>query len=391
MTSRTAYASPERASTEELRLQVGKVRSEKRIAAALDGVGEMTAVLNRYRQVVYANRAFLDYVSVSDVDEVSGRRAGEILSCLTAGVAPSGCGTGEACALCGATEAVLATQRTGKAATTECRMEVGTGNRRSTLELQVRTTPFEIGGEAFTLLSFTDVSHQKRRAALERVFFHDILNTASGLKAYVDLLKATATDPGSKPLIARLDSICATLVEEIEGQKVLVSAENRTLTVRADLIESIALVQELVAMYEGQDMAKGKALRVAPFSEGAAFISDDALVKRILGNMVKNALEASPVGSTVTVGCERAAGTRGGVRFRVHNEMAMAPTVQRQIFHRYFSTKGPDRGLGTWGMKLLAEQYLGAEVAFVSADGKGTEFSLWLPERPSGFGKTTEA
>jgi signal transduction histidine kinase len=100
------------------------------------------------------------------------------------------------------------------------------------------------------------------------------------------------------------------------------------------------------------------------------------LVARILGNLVKNALEASPAGAEVTVRGE----ARGGhPEFTVHNPGAMPAEVQHQLFQRSFSTKGRDRGLGTYSVKLLAERYLGGRVSFESTPDRGTTFRVELP------------
>lgn len=385
MKSEGASATRDRASIDLVLAQVGKVRAEKQVTAALDGVGEMTAVLNGHRQIVFANSAFLEFTAMADPEGLSGQRTGEILGCVHAALSPGGCGAADACALCGAAGAVLETQRTRHAATAEFRLESTHGRREA--EFRVRTTPFDIDGEPFTLLALRDVSHEKRRGALERVFFHDILNTASGLRAYVDLLRVTATDPDIRPLVAKLEAICATLVEEIEGQRMLVSAENRTLTLRQDLIESLALIRQVAEQFEAQEIAAGKTIRVAPDSEGIVFVSDDSLVRRILGNMVKNALEASPRGSVVSIGCGPSGPAREGVRFTVRNPTPMPTEAQQQVFRRYFSTKGPDRGLGTHGMKLLGEEYLGGEVGFESTEAEGTSFFLLLPGRPPGLAR----
>jgi sensor histidine kinase regulating citrate/malate metabolism len=71
--------------------------------------------------------------------------------------------------------------------------------------------------------------------------------------------------------------------------------------------------------------------------------------------------------------------------FKVHNVGWIEPVIQKQIFRRYFSTKGGDRGLGTWGMKLLAEDYLGGSVSFTTAPEAGITFALTLPLKPRDF------
>jgi signal transduction histidine kinase len=125
---------------------------------------------------------------------------------------------------------------------------------------------------------------------------------------------------------------------------------------------------------------KRRTVVLAPFSEVITLITDDSLTRRILSNMLKNALEGSPEGATVTLGV-RADGEH--VEFRVHNPGAMPENVQRRIFQRSFSTKGEGRGLGTWSMKLLAEDYLGGAVWFSSTPADGTTFFLELPFRPA--------
>jgi sensor histidine kinase regulating citrate/malate metabolism len=54
----------------------------------------------------------------------------------------------------------------------------------------------------------------------------------------------------------------------------------------------------------------------------------------------------------------------------------MPVDVQLQIFQRSFSTKGNGRGIGTYSIKLLTEQYLNGKVSFVSNESEGTRFSL---------------
>jgi signal transduction histidine kinase len=100
---------------------------------------------------------------------------------------------------------------------------------------------------------------------------------------------------------------------------------------------------------------------------------------RVLGNMVTNALEATPTGGTVRLWCRRHGGR---LRFCVHNQGEIPREVALRVFQRHFSTKGGSgRGLGTYAMKLLGERHLGGTVDFETDPAAGTVFRLALPSR----------
>jgi sensor histidine kinase regulating citrate/malate metabolism len=57
----------------------------------------------------------------------------------------------------------------------------------------------------------------------------------------------------------------------------------------------------------------------------------------------------------------------------------MKREIQLQIFQRSFSTKGSGRGLGTYSIKLLTEQYLHGKAWFTSNEVEGTTFFASIP------------
>jgi signal transduction histidine kinase len=346
----------------------------------LDTVGAPTAVLNANREVIYANSGFRELVGARNVEDLCGSRPGEILGCANSA---QGCGESDSCQYCGAAQAIVETQASRQPATRECHITVDAPDRAPAHDLLVRTIPFEISGNFFVLLTLSDISDQKRRQALERIFFHDILNTASSFKVYLDLLRRGTEDPGCLGIISRLAAISDTLQEEIQGQRLMLSAENGTLQVQRELIESHAITLQVIGQVEGLEVAQGRRVVIAPFSESFSFVSDDSLVRRVLTNMLKNALEASPEGASVTIGFGKE--EEGNACFRVHNCGGMDRDVQKRIFSRYFSTRGSDRGLGTWGMRMLAQDYLHGRVSFTSHAETGTTFTFSLPLRPPDF------
>ena len=375
----TEHDLPSLADREDLQSQISKVKMSGLLSHTLDRLQGLILVVNTDRRIVYANKSFLDFLGGRSPGQLCGGRPGEVLHCIHA-ERTGECGGSGACEFCGVLQAIMETQATGTPATREARITSSMAGVMSHFEFLVRTFPFDLDGTPFILVSFRDISEQKKRIALERVFFHDILNTVSSVKVYIDLLKATTKEEGVKKLVLRLEGISKTLMDEIMTQKIMVSAENKSLRPQRNLIESGHMISQVIQQMEEHEAARKKRIVTAPFSETLAFTSDDALLTRVLVNMIKNALEASPEGGTVTVGCRLI--DQGSVGFWVHNSTVIPEHIRSQIFQRYFSTKGEDRGLGTYSMKLLTEEYLKGKVSFESNPEKGTTFTVTLPLTP---------
>jgi len=124
-----------------------------------------------------------------------------------------------------------------------------------------------------------------------------------------------------------------------------------------------------------------KYLYIDKQAENIEFTTDISLLRRIVGNMIKNALEATMPGSAVTVSCSV---SDTEVDFSVHNKSYISKDVQLQLFNRSFSTKGVGRGIGTYSMKLFGEKFLKGKVSFESTREKGTTFFLKVPKRLPG-------
>lgn len=373
----TRFAPAERALPDELGHQVQLFSAGSTPRILLDSVPNVVMVLNKNRQMVYCNRLLLQLLGVPDGCRLYGLRPGELLNCIHSDETESGCGTTEFCSQCGAVRAILASQQ-GRPTVSECRILRKPDQSPQALDLRVWATPLEYEGELFTIFAVNDIEDEKRRLALERIFFHDLLNSAAVVLGATELIPAA--DAESLSEAATLAQQAARrIVEEIEAQKNLLAAENNELDVQLDAVRSLAFLQNVARTFAVHPVASGRLIRVADAAEDITFISDAALLGRVIGNMVKNALEASAPGETVTLGC-RAAGDK--VQFWVHNPGVIPREAQLQIFQRSFSTKGPGRGLGTYSMKLLSELYLHGSVYFESTPAEGTRF---VAEYPSGY------
>jgi len=369
----TSFASSARSGIEALKAQRSETEGSGLFNSIISTMPDLLLVLNGNRQIVYANRAALDFLGVPALERLLGQRPGEAVNCVNAGC-PGGCGTGEKCSTCGAVLAILASQR-GERLTKECRILAKNGNSVNAFDLKVTAAPMEVEGDNFTAFYVSDISHEKRRRALERIFFHDVLNTAGALEGFSEVLAEEEEPQALRGYGGTINRISQRLVEEIVAQRELLKAESGELLPAPKNIQARELLERVVETYRTHEVAKGKEIVVLP-GTAVALDTDETLLFRVLGNLLKNALEASCAGEMVSVGVSA---EEGSAVFSVHNPAVMPKEVMLQVFNRSFSTKGADRGLGTYSIKLLSERYLKGEVGFTSEEGRGTTFTLKLP------------
>jgi signal transduction histidine kinase len=360
---------------ESAKKQAQMFQSFEYLREILDSCPYVAVVLNEQRQIVFFNRALYALTGPVEENRLVGVRWGEALNCVWA-VESEGCGTNEACHTCGAFLAI-GDALEGVYGARECRFTQTVNGKTEWLDLSISISPAIVGDERFLVCTVRDISAEKRKAVLERIFFHDLLNNLTGVELLAQMLKNMVE--GDASIFAQQISACASqLVEEIQSQQLLVAAEKEELAVKPVTLHTGAFVQSTVDRFRLHPVSEGRLIEIDGDSQDIPIYTDDSILRRVLENMVKNALEAAKRGETVRVGC-RDAGQE--VEFWTHNPGQIAESVQLQIFQRSFSTKGAGRGLGTYSMKLLSERYLKGAVSFQSTVSEGTAFIARYPKR----------
>ena len=362
----------ERLGPEEVERQARFLLSIPVFKQVLAVVPQPAVVVNSHRQIVLSNTAFQGLVGAHHGEAILGCRPGEAVDCVHADLTTGGCGTSRACRKCGAFIAMLKGLK-GRTVTHDCTLLCHDGRA---IEARISVQPVQIGHRRYLMMFFTDQTAERRRRVLERVFYHDILNTLGAMSGLVDLLdQRVSSDAEGRRFLALMRHQTDTAIEDIEAQRELASAESHELQVHPQDFCVHDLIVQVVHQYANHPLARQKQVVLREATD--RWMSTDVrLLRRVLGNLVKNALEASRVGQVVTVRAER---SDGGIRFEVHNPTAMTEDVQLQVFKRSFSTRGEGRGVGTYSVKLLTETYLKGKVGFSSAPDSGTTFWFWLP------------
>ena len=100
-------------------------------------------------------------------------------------------------------------------------------------------------------------------------------------------------------------------------------------------------------------------------------------IRQVLANLISNAIDASPVGGTVTITMLDREAQRC---FKVHDEgRGIPPEVMERLFEPFYSTKGDlGNGLGLYISHEIVERH-GGRIEVNTGAGHGTTMSVWLP------------
>ncbi|MCP4290384.1 MAG: HAMP domain-containing histidine kinase [bacterium] len=243
------------------------------------------------------------------------------------------------------------------------------------MKLKDNTEEIIIQDETFLLVTLEDHCKQSQRMLLERTFYHDLLNTAGGMQGLSEFLHEASREE-LPSLTQTVNNMANQLVDEILSQRDLLAAESGELFSENREMHSQEILETTCNTYKNHSNFNFRIINISPEAKNFSFHSDPILVGRILGNMVKNALEGSHDPAPVTLNCGQ---NNSEVWFSVHNLGFIPPDHQRKIFKQSFSTKGSGRGTGTFSMKLFAEKYLKGRIEFKSDAASGTVFKISLP------------
>ncbi|GAB4225401.1 MAG: hypothetical protein Kow0062_27750 [Acidobacteriota bacterium] len=145
-------------------------------------------------------------------------------------------------------------------------------------------------------------------------------------------------------------------------------------------------VEEAVTRHEGAARARGVRLEARVDEPGATISADPEDLRRVLDNLVGNAVKFTPRGGRVSVGL--VPGPRGYVELVVEDTGIGIPGDERdKVFEPFFRGRGardaPGTGLGLAMVRRIVERH-GASIELDSRVGQGTRFVVRWPRAGSG-------
>lgn len=361
----------ERQSKASLKKDYDLVLSNKLATSILNALPIATILLNHERQLIFGNQALLKLLNTTDVKTLIGLRPGEILGCRNVKSGSDGCGTSPSCQVCGALKSINDCLDSGSGCA-----DVTINSSYGPLNIAVKSEIIVIEEHEFILFSIQNISDEKKRLLLERIFYHDILNTAHNVSGMTELLASGEFEDSKEQFLGMLLKSASKLIDEINTHR-LITHENHTEHLsKPVLINSIELFNDMYTEFNSF-MVGDSVFILDNRSEDFNFMANRVLISRVITNMIKNAFEAESEFGKITFGIIPFQGK--GAMIWVNNPSYMDEDIQLQIFNRSFSTKSADRGLGTYSMKILTEKYLKGKIYFTSTKGNGTSFIVEIP------------
>jgi signal transduction histidine kinase len=342
----------------------------------LKALPSIVLLLNLNCQIVYCNKNYFEEVGKNSTHQILGLKPGELLGCIQVQKGME-CGTSNSCRVCGLVNAVHDSQKDSTKILRNAKITaLNNKGKNINIDLRITASPFDFNSITYTLVTINNISRESRIKSLERIFLHDLYDKVSSLKFLLETIVNKVSNSQSHEKLKHSKFLSSEIVEEIDAYRSVLDAEKGDLEINNEKLNSYDATWNAVNNISYHTVAHGKSIEVLEDTERVDFECDAKVLGRILVNMLKNALEETPSGGTVKVSCQKEG---DNLTFWVHNRKEMSDEAKSNVFRHQFSTKGSFRGLGTYSMRLLGEEYLGGEVYFKSNKKQGTTFYFSLP------------
>ena len=253
---------------------------------------------------------------------------------------------------------------------------------RSLLKLKAATDSLED-----TLRKLREV--EKMRDDLMKMIVHDLKTPLTSVLATMEMLADGDFGPVNeqqRKMLSDAESKAEDLLALIGDLLEVSRIEEATMTLDVQPIAPAALLNEVIHEWDIRFKQEGAAATVDVSDDAPVFEADKALLKRVIGNLVQNALTHSATAVRLQMSARR---DGDGILFTVaDNGPGIPPEYHEVIFRKFERVKNPNMprtrssGLGLAFCKLVVEAHGGRIWVQSAGEGKGSAFHFSLPPKP---------
>jgi two-component system, NtrC family, sensor histidine kinase HydH len=224
----------------------------------------------------------------------------------------------------------------------------------------------------------------ERLAVLGRIaagLAHEIRNPLGSITGSIEMLRESAALSDEDRRLCDIVQREARRLNDLVGDMVDLSKPKAP---RAEATDVAALAREVVAL--ASNAARGSDVEVrydGPSTEALARC-DGAQMRQVLWNLVRNAMQASSAGASVTV---RVTPDEHHVVLAVDDQGPGLPPDAGRIFDDFFTTRTHGAGIGLAVVRRILDDHaaMGAQLSVERAVGGGASFRVTLSRDVSGL------
>jgi signal transduction histidine kinase len=215
---------------------------------------------------------------------------------------------------------------------------------------------------------------------VDHILRHDLKTPLNGIINYsMILMEIFEPNPQQKQFLSGIESLGYEMLDMINRSLDLYKMETRTYSYQPKEVDILQIVNKIVTETENISASKELSIEILNHSVSHAdtfFAQGERLLcYSMLANLLKNALEASPNGTHITVSLGE---EKDNALISIHNQGAVPEEIRDKFFDKYTTVgKSGGTGLGTYSAKLMAETQ-GGSIHLETFDEAGTTVTVQL-------------
>lgn len=221
----------------------------------------------------------------------------------------------------------------------------------------------------------TLIENARLKEEFDRVIQNDLKQPLDEMNKTINLLAKQSKDPVRvKQSSQGLMLSCTHMTQMIDNMLLLSKLEDGSYDFDPVMINLLKVVNTAVDTYNQSSTQKRLEI-LLEISNGAVIYAEALLCHAIINNLLKNAIEAAPRGSAITIKAERKS---ENLVLSIHNYGAIPEEIRANFFGKYVTYgKKNCTGLGTYSAKLMTLAQKG-ELTFTTNDD-GTTLYFIMP------------
>lgn len=212
-------------------------------------------------------------------------------------------------------------------------------------DLSIEKSDAVLNGKKIQIYTINDMRRSIQSAEVEswekltRVLTHEIMNSLTPINSIAETMQGKAGDADMQEALGTISSSSKSLMTFVKNFRqfsILPEVEMKVVYLRP-------LLEKCVRMAETYADGKGISIGLSCFPPDVMIYTDEALLSRVMINILKNAVEASPS----NIGVAAAVAADESVEIRISNDgEPISDDDARHIFTPFFTTRPSGSGIG---------------------------------------------